>query len=144
MPATESKTLKEDLRKAGLRATGARLAVLRCLIEAGGPLTHGEVCDRLDEAGLDRATVHRNLSDLTQVGLARRRDLGDHLWRFEHVDPADEHHEAEHPHFICTECGGVACLPDGAMTFKAGQNAPKSLKKGNVQIEIRGACNECE
>ncbi|MBX7191984.1 MAG: transcriptional repressor [Sandaracinaceae bacterium] len=138
--------LKTRLREAGLRATSSRLAVLECMTDAQGPLTHADVCDRLKDAGFDRATVYRNLADLTDAGLLRRSDLGDHLWRFELKGDAEheEHAEGEvHPHFVCTECGAVACLPDGAVTLAAVKGAPRSLKSGKVDIQVRGACNDC-
>ena len=31
----------------------------------------------------DPATIYRNLTDLSEAGLARRTDVGDHVWRFE-------------------------------------------------------------
>ena len=41
---------------------------------------------------------------LTDVGLASRRNLGDHLWRFERSGQ-DQHDDGAHPHFVCSECG---------------------------------------
>lgn len=138
--------LKSRLREAGLRATAPRLAVFECMMAAQGPLTHADVCERLSAAGFDRATVYRNLADLTDVGLLRRSDLGDHLWRFE-LKSTDAHHDDHtgevHPHFVCTECGAVACLPDGAVMIAAVKGSPRSLRTGKVDIQVRGACNDC-
>ncbi|HEY8428304.1 MAG TPA: Fur family transcriptional regulator [Sandaracinaceae bacterium] len=134
--------LKQTLRTAGLRATAARTAVLRCLMEAGGPLTHAEVCERLASQGYDRATLYRNLMDLTDVGLATRTDLGDHLWRFELVGDKP-HDESTHPHFVCSECGVVSCLPDDAVDVRPVRGAPRSLRRKEVAIQIRGVCNAC-
>ncbi len=134
--------LKQTLRDAGLRATSARVAVLRCLMEAGGPLTHAEVSEGLARHGYDRATLYRNLMDLTEVGLATRSDHGDHLWRFELVGSA-RHDEAAHPHFVCSECGVVACLPDDAIDVRPVRGAPRSLRRKKVEIQIRGVCNAC-
>jgi Fur family ferric uptake transcriptional regulator len=146
VPSTRSSRageIRTQLRGVGLRATIARAAVLECLIEAGGPLTHREVCDRLAEDGFDRATTWRNLADLTSAGLLRRTDLGDHLWRFE-LAGKEEHPDPEaHPHFVCTECGTVACLPEGAVTLHAVKGAPKALKQGSVEVQVRGTCNAC-
>jgi Fur family ferric uptake transcriptional regulator len=103
------------------------------------------VCERLADAGFDRATVYRNLADLTDAGLLRRSDLGDHLWRFELKTEGDHHAHADevHPHFVCTECGSVACLPDGAVTLQSVKGAPRALRAGQVEIQVRGACNDC-
>lgn len=134
--------LKQTLRTAGLRATSARAAVLRCLMGAGGPLTHAEVCEQLALQGYDRATLYRNLMDLTDVGLATRTDLGDHLWRFE-LAGREQHDEAAHPHFVCSECGEVRCLPDDAIDVRPVRGAPRSLRRKKVEIQIRGVCNAC-
>ena len=134
--------LKQRLRDAGLRATSARAAVLRCLLEASTPLTHADVCAHLDRLGYDRATIYRNLMDLADVGIARRTDLGDHLWRFELADGA---HDAEtHPHFVCTDCGEVTCVPDDAITLAAARGVPRSVKQAKVEIQVHGVCNDCD
>jgi len=48
-----------------------------------GPLTHAEVSEALHHLGFDRATIYRNLTELTEAALASRVELGDHVWRFE-------------------------------------------------------------
>jgi len=128
------------LRAAGLRATAARVAVLRLLHGLDAPTSHPEVHAALSEEGWDRATLYRNLNDLTDKGLLRKSDLGDHLWRYELA--GDDHHEGEnHPHFLCTECGDVSCLPDLVLPHMPG--APKALQKGVVDIQFRGTCDAC-
>lgn len=140
MPSVE---LRARLRAAGLRATAARAAVYQALVGLDRPASHGEVCDLLAAAGFDRATVYRNLADLTEAGLVRRTDHGDHLWRFE-LTGRDEHHAPDpHPHFVCTECGSVECLPDGVVVVSAGKGAPKAIKAGVYEVQVRGACNAC-
>lgn len=143
MPSSDdARDLKELLRGAGLRATAARAAVLRCLIDAAAPMTHGDVCESLSSLAYDRATLYRNLMDLTEVGLATRTDLGDHLWRFE-LAGRRHHDESAHPHFVCRECGDVSCLPEDAIAVKAVRDAPHSLRNNDVEIHIRGVCNDC-
>src|SRR5687768_5216424 len=107
--------LRQKLRDSGLRATLPRIAVMQQLLAARAPLSHGEVAEKLAHEGFDRATVYRNLIDLSDVGLLRRSDIGDHVWRFELVT-SEEHGQAEHPHFICSGCGAVECLPEGTVS----------------------------
>lgn len=135
--------LRDVLRAAGLRATSARMAVLEVLLEASAPISHGEVCDRVGERGIDRATLYRNLIDLAEAGLVRRSDHGDHVWRFEWIGRESESHKnAEHAHFVCSRCGTVSCLPDGAIAVHAVRGAPRSLRVG-VEIQVRGVCDTC-
>jgi Fur family ferric uptake transcriptional regulator len=137
-------SLKRVLREAGLRATSARVAVLRCLEAASAPLSHSDVCDAIAPLGFDRATTYRNLNDLAEAGLARRADLGDHVWRFELVHTHDEGHDAViHPHFTCSECGAVACLPEGTVSFSTGRGIPRSVKEAQVEVQLRGVCDTC-
>jgi len=140
--ANRKKELKRVLRDAGLRATSARTLVLDCLMRAGRALTHAEVCEELDEHGYDRATLYRNLVDLTSGGLVNRTDLGDHLWRFELVGGGG-HDSSAHAHFVCQECGDVSCLPDDAVSVKSRRGVPKAIKQKQVEIQVRGVCNEC-
>ena len=116
------------------------LTVLRRLAR---PLSHAEVCQELDESGFDRATLYRNLIDLSQRGLAVRRDLGDHIWRFEATGVDKEHEASVHPHFICTECGEISCLPDGAVQVGRSPTVPASLRTREVEIQVRGTCDGC-
>src|SRR5438132_6944629 len=103
--------LRAAVRARGLRATPSRLAVLEVLRASDAPRSHGDVAERLASQPWDRATIYRNLVDLAEAGLARRTDVGDHVWRFEARVPGSEH-DTSHPHFVCIECGSVECLPE--------------------------------
>lgn len=137
-----AEALRERLRKSGLRATTARVAVYRVLSEAKMPLSHAEVCSRIGDEGFDRATIYRNLVDLGEVGLVKRTDVGDHVWRFELTGDEGEHSSDVHPHFVCTGCGGVACLPEDAVVVRAVSGAPRSLGDA-VEVHVRGVCDAC-
>jgi Fur family transcriptional regulator, ferric uptake regulator len=141
MPIPPMPELRQRLRDAGLRATGARIAVLRVLSAASSPLSHNDVAARLSDEACDRATVYRNLLDIARVGLARRTDLGDHIWRFELA--AAEHDRSEHPHFVCTDCGSVECLPAASVSMRAVNSAPASFREKEVEVQVRGRCDRC-
>lgn len=135
--------LRQTLRGAGLRVTAPRIAVLRELVEARAALSHADVAVRL-AAEFDRATVYRNLMDLTHADLVRRTDLGDHVWRFEWIGQG-RHENAAHPHFICGSCGTVTCLPEDAVSVKTPPGAPRALrKKKGIAVQLRGLCDACQ
>jgi Fur family ferric uptake transcriptional regulator len=143
---SEGDGLRNALRRAGLRVTLPRLAVLRALREANAPLSHGDVALALVDRGLDRATVYRNLLDLVRVGLARRTDLGDHVWRFEAmtVDPGGRGPGSdEHPHFVCNACGMVECLDDVIVQLSHQARVPRALRRQAVEILVKGRCDRC-
>lgn len=126
------------IRAAGLRVTRARRTVLELLTVRQRPTSHPEVADALSVDGWDRATLYRNLVDLTDAGLLRRVDVGDQVWRFELAHP--EVAEGPHPHFLCTGCGEISCLPELPL---AGNGLPRSATAGDVQIQLRGLCDDC-
>jgi len=130
---------KLAIRSAGLRATPTRIAVLQLLQESDAPLTHAEVAKLLANMGIDGATVFRSLNGMTQAGLLRKAELGDHVWRFEAISDAE--HDSGHPHFLCVDCGTVTCLGDVKLTSRS-RNATASV--GEVtEILVRGHCNAC-
>jgi Fur family ferric uptake transcriptional regulator len=128
-------------------------------MEIGGPRTHAEVADALTDRGFDRATIYRNLTELTESRICSRVELGDHVWRFEmrHGDAT------EHPHFLCTSCGEVSCLDDVevAITRKPGAKPAAKRRTGSKgvgdgaaakrpgigsvnEVLLKGTCEQCE
>jgi Fur family transcriptional regulator, ferric uptake regulator len=141
-PSLES--IKAKLRAAGLRGTSPRIAVLRWLETSSRPVSHPELAEYLAEEGFDRATIYRNLIDLTETGLVSRSDLGDHVWRFE------LRHEGaglknEHAHFTCTDCGTVECLPEVNVRITGSKQAPRAVTRPKtLEIQLRGVCDSCD
>lgn len=162
--------MKSLVRGAGLRCTAARLAVLEHLLTAMGPQTHAEVSQALDHRGFDRATIFRNLTELTEAKLVTRVDLGDHVWRFEarrHGGGDGHGHGGDHPHFVCTSCGEVSCLDDvsvaitplpGARKASRAESSDTAAKGGQksaaagrhqflpavTEVLLKGTCLNCE
>jgi Fur family ferric uptake transcriptional regulator len=139
-PKADLETLRTLLRDRGLRATSSRLAVLAHLRgHLGQPMSHAEIAAKLSLGPWDPATIYRNLLDLVEVGLARRTDVGDHVWRFESVD---EEHKDGHPHFVCTGCGVVECLPEMELVLPRSK-FPRAVKHRKVEVQLRGLCDGC-
>ena len=132
-------TLRAAVRDAGLRATPSRIAVLHVLRSTASPVSHSEVVGKLASQAWDPATIYRNLTDLSDVGLARRTDIGDHIWRFEAI--TGSHQASSHPHFVCTECGTIECLSDLDVVTRA--KAPRAIRQKRIEIHVRGLCDAC-
>ena len=113
--------------------------MLTLLDRATKALSHAEVSEQFDQESWDRATLYRNLLDLVRVGLARRKDLGDHIWRFERA----RNPQPSHPHFICTLCGEVSCMPGLTVSLRQRTGIPEAVKQREVEVEIRGCCDRC-
>ena len=140
MPEPKTEELRQTIREAGLRATPARVATLELLHRAASPLTHADVAEHLAERGIDKATAYRNLNDMTDAGLLRRTELGDHVWRFEPIGEG-AHEQADHPHFVCVNCGSVSCLNEIKLTKKS---LSTSKQFGEItEILLRGHCKNC-
>lgn len=131
-----------SIRSVGLRVTQPRLAVLAVLTKATGPLSHGDLVEALAGQGFDRVTLYRNLNDLAEAGIVRRTEVGDRVWRFERKQ--DSHAlNGHHPHFTCTDCGSVSCLPDKVIRIAASGRVPRAVRDRSVEVTLRGLCDRC-
>ena len=126
------------LQEAGLRATGTRLAVYEALDAAQQPMSHKDAVELLPS--FDRVSVFRSLGALTEAGLVRRLELGDHTFRFELIRATSEH---QHAHFTCTACGDVTCLDDVAITINGPPNARLERLVREAEVQLRGVCGDC-
>lgn len=129
------------IREAGLRLTRPRVAVLQVLQKSSTPLSHGDLVDALGGEGYDRVTLFRNLNDLAEAGLVTRTDLGDRTWRFELKRGGSEH--GIHPHFTCSDCGTVSCLPDDSVRIANSVRVPRAVRSQAVEVTLRGLCDRC-
>jgi Fur family ferric uptake transcriptional regulator len=129
--------LRQLLMGRSFRVTEQRLSLLRELARLSAPVSYPELCERLAGTPLDRVTIYRNLVSLTRAGVLVRTQLGDNVWRYEL--PATEGAEhGRHPHFVCTDCGDIACLPVGAVTLQ-GEAAQNEV----AEVQLRGRCVGC-
>ena len=135
-------SIRASLRDAGLRCTAARVSVVEYLSGAKSPVTHAEVAEALTGKGYDRATIYRNLIELTEAGLVSRIELGDHVWRFE-LRRLGEAHQAEHPHFICVACGEVSCLTSVSVSINPPPGTKQSAISRVTEVLLKGRCGQC-
>ena len=146
--------MKARIRDSGLRCTAARLAVMDHLGSAAGPRTHAEVSEALADLGFDRATIYRNLTELTEKKIVSRVELGDHVWRFEIKRTGGRGAAGEdHPHFLCTTCGEISCLDDVRVaitpkprrrtTASAGREARATRIHSVTEVLLKGRCDSC-
>lgn len=141
---TETGDLEQEVRillhQQGLRVTAPCLAVLKTLAGAQVPLSHTEVLERMEEGGCDQATVYRNLIKLKAAGLARVVSRADGVDRYAFVMPGREGHA--HPHFYCTECEQVLCLPP-EMQSSLNVEGPWHESVQQAVWDLRGMCPAC-
>jgi Fur family transcriptional regulator, ferric uptake regulator len=129
--------LRELLVDKHLRVTEQRMAILRELAKQRIPASHPELTERLAGDSLDRTTIYRNLVSLTEAGLLVKTRLGDNVWRFQLPHMSSTGH-GSHPHFVCNDCGDVACLPESAVALH-----DEAIRHQVKEIQLRGRCVAC-
>ena len=134
--------IRARIREAGLRGTAARVAVLRLLTEATTPLSHAEVAKQLDSRDFDKATIYRNLVELSEAGIVSRVEVGDHVWRFELRRKGGDD-QFEHPHFLCVDCGEVSCLSSADVKIVPSGIAHSAVIGEVTEVLLKGHCERC-
>ena len=131
--------MEQRLKKAGLKATRQRAAILRCLEQAGGEaLTAEELFEQLNpKTGVDRSTVYRCLEALESHRLVERMEhRGGACYCLSGTD---------HRHLLmCIRCRKT--VPIHGCPFHAMQESI-SKDTGFVMLghtlEMTGICPEC-
>lgn len=136
----EQQEIREQLKKSGLRATSARIAVLQVLKDSERPLSHSEMVSQLKEIYGDQATIYRTLITFVDVGIIRVASNVGGMARYEFVDAS---HDAQHvhPHFLCQTCGIVSCLPKTTVISSVDEQWREILRASEVQF--LGSCLDC-
>jgi Fur family transcriptional regulator, ferric uptake regulator len=130
------------LRRARLRATTPRLAVLRMLSRERRPLSHAEVAHTLEATGFDRVTVFRNPLALAEAAILSRVDVGDHTWRFE-LRADDSLSGVHHSHFVCERCRSVTWLDNLSPTSLPRTRTFGAIVASVSEVVLRGCCRYC-
>lgn len=128
------------LRRAGLRVTAARLAVLSALA-ANAPHPSADtivatVRERLGDSSAQ--TVYNVLRAFTDVGLVRRIEPAGHPGLYE-LRVGDNHH-----HIVCRSCGAIAdvdCTVGVAPCLTAADNAGYAIDE--AEVIFWGRCPAC-
>ncbi len=122
------------IESVGARATLARVSVLAELIDAGRPLSHQEVLQRIDPP-LDRVTAYRVFEWLEASKLVHRVNTSDRVTCFSvsRASPCQAH-------FQCECCGRVFCLSEAPLVEGT---LPTGFVMRSVETTIKGVCANC-
>ena len=141
---------QEQLRRASVRITDARIKVLAALLQTRRALSHLDVQDAL--TGMDRVTLYRALDCLTASGLAHKIAGDDRVFRYsagtDHaLDPTSHHGEHQHGHFKCTRCTKVFCLDrlddTGSLRAALQKTLGAGFQSHDIEFTIKGWCADC-
>lgn len=131
---------KEELNQAALRATPARIAVMKMLEKTGIPVDIGMVKSYLNKKNIvtDPATVFRIMNMLTQKGLAKQVSFNEGKFRYELANKPDHHH------LVCKVCGKVEDFSDCAIQIlEKDIRKKKGFSVESHSLEFYGICQEC-
>jgi len=138
VPADEQCDPTEILREKGLSRTVSRIAVLEALIRAAAPVA---VNDLVSEGlKMDRVTIYRTLNTLRKKKLVREIPTTSGTNYYEIAC----RHNPFHPHFYCTSCRSMTCLPPLSMeSVNRWITVPEAFSFKNLVISLTGLCERC-
>lgn len=134
-------TLHESLRRAGLRITAPRLAVLTSVVGEGQHRDAEAIADaaRKRLGALSTQAVYDNLHILEKAGLIRRIQPSGHPARYE-ARVGDNHH-----HLVCRGCGltaDVDCAVGAAPCLEP--SATHGFRVQEAEVIFWGLCPQCQ
>ena len=136
--------IKTRLRDGGLKITPQRLTILDVIIRAeGSHLTIEELYEMVKvvkpETGV--ATVYRTILLFEELGIVKKLDLNDGIYRYElnHEEEVHGHH-----HLVCSACGKVEEVKDDLLDSveQVIENEYKFRIKDH-SLKFYGLCRDC-
>ena len=140
--ALRADRMLEDLKRAGLKMTPQRIAIVRLFAADESHPTAQDLYERLraEFPSMSFATVYNTLDALATAGLSRTIRLGNAA-RF---DP----NTAPHHHAVCDGCGAVRDLPARSLASSSAARrriarAAPGFQVRAVERTYRGLCSSC-
>ncbi len=132
---------KAELNEADLRATPARIAVMKLLESAATPVDIQMIKDYLDDKNIkaDPATVFRIMNMFTDKGITRQISFNEGKFRYELANREDHHH------LICENCGKIEDISDcNIVSLQKDIEKKKHFKVTSHALEFYGLCKSCQ
>lgn len=132
---------KKELRDVDLKATPARLEILKLLEISKKPVDVASIIYYLSskKIGTDPATVFRIINMFTNRGIARQIQFNEGKFRYELANKADHHH------LICQKCGSIQDISDCSIDILEKEIAgKKGFKVSYHSLEFFGVCHLCQ
>lgn len=131
---------KIELREVSLKATPARLGVLKILETIDKPIDVQTLIEYLNKKDIktDPATVFRIVGMFTQKGLLKPIQLNEGKFRYELSSKSDHHH------LVCNKCGDIEDISDcNINALEKDIEKRKKFKVVNHALEFFGVCPAC-
>ncbi len=144
--AERTSVMLRDLRRAGLKLTPQRIAIVRQFAEDLSHPTAQDLFERLRPAfpTMSFATVYNTLDALARAGLAGVVRLPGKRGDAARFDP----NTSPHHHAVCDSCGTVLDLPAGTLAptqaaVRKVRHAAPGFTVSAVERIYRGVCAAC-
>jgi len=132
---------KNELQEVSLKATPARIAVMKFLESTEHPVDVGGILSYLKQNNVDAdpATVFRMMNDFLKKGITQQIQLQEGKARYE-LSNKNHHH-----HLVCTNCGKIE-EAEGDFLKKMEEDIFKSkkFKVKSHSLEFFGLCSNCQ
>lgn len=134
--------LATELKKASLKVTPSRIAILSLLKKHDTPIGVGTILKELLQTSTkpDYVTVFRTINIFTEKGLIRRIQFQEGNFRYE-LNTENHHH-----HIVCVKCGRVEDIDFDVDLAKHEREIAKQtgFKIKEHSIEFFGVCKKCK
>ena len=129
------------LQRNGLRNTPSRLRVLETFLQRDAALSHADIEENI-EGNFDRVTIYRTLNTFQENGILHKVPDASGMARFAMCSDqcGHDHHDDNHVHFQCRNCGTSQCLIE---VQAPAISLPEGFRAENMQFLIEGLCNKC-
>lgn len=130
---------EEELRKASLKVTSARIATMKLFESHDKPVDVAHVINNLaNKLNIDRVTVYRILNAFTQKGLLRKIEFGEGKARY-------ELNKGKHHHLICQNCGSIEDISNcNIESLEKEIIGKKKFLVKSHSLEFFGLCIKCQ
>ena len=139
MPKDEIKNrIIEGMKKAGLRLTSQRLAIVDILADTRSHPSAAAIYAAAKKAAptVSLSTVYLALDALKRAGLIRELEFDDRDSRYE-GDVSD------HLNLVCRECGRIIDFPADSPVPAERVEKTTGFKVSEVRLEYYGCCRRC-
>lgn len=136
----EKENYKDILRAHGLRITGCRLDVIAFFLKEKRTLLQSDLERQFEQ--YDRVTLYRTLNTFLDSGIVHKipNASGVATYGLCHETCSPDHHDHNHIHFKCNQCGDVECITDRSVPMV---EVPAGYKVEMVNLIVDGTCARC-
>ena len=141
---TEYNSITAVLKSQQIRPTAIRKEILNLFFEVNYALSHSDIFNKLKNK-LDRVTIYRTLEIFENKGLIHKIVDNSGVIKYASHDFGGcdinfKHHQANHLHFKCKQCGNIYCMCSIEVPKI---NVPEGYEMQTLNLSAEGICNNC-